>query len=482
VKRLAILLALVSTALLVLTPGAAQARGGALDQSFGTDGLVVDNSLEGAGALLLQPDGKIFVAGWCCGTKEEPRELRAVRYNPDGSADFYSGPYDSYTFGGTVGKAALLQPDGKLVVAGDEYGDAGFLTRFNADGSVDTSFGTNGISTVSKISPSAVLMQSGGKILLVGTHAGDPFSVPYDPHFAFARFDADGSLDSTFGTNGVVISSIGGLDFAQAAAVQNRKILLGGFRGYVTPDGGSYDQGILARYNSDGSLDTDFGTGFGGFIYINPVHPSLAVQPDGKILVGGSGIERFNANGSYDPSFGGLAQAQDSPSAVIALQADGKIVAAGGGKIARYNSDGSFDTEFGKQIIGSKVGFVTIPNFGASALAVQPDGQIVVTGSNPHRDLVVVRLLADRSKLLHVKRRGKARGTVISSPVGIRCGRKGGNCLQLFEQGSAVTLTVENAHGSRVTWSGACKGRRRTCSVTMTSNRTVVAKFTSKSA
>jgi uncharacterized delta-60 repeat protein len=494
VKRLAILLRLVPrpkvawrmlalgvmfTGLLVLAPGSAQARGGALDQGFGMDGVVVDNGLEGAGALLLQPDGKIFVAGWCCGNKEEPEEFRAVRYKPDGSPDFYSGPYDSYTFGRSAATTVALQPDGKIVVAGDEYPGSGFLTRFNTDGSVDASFGTDGISTVSTISPSALLMQPGGKLLLVGTYAGDPFSVPYDPRLALARFNADGSLDSTFGTKGVVTSTFGGSDFAVTAAEQEGKILVAGFAGYVTSDGGSYDQGIVVRYQADGSLDTGFAQH--GLLYgITPVHPSMAVLGDGKFLVGGGfGIDRFNADGSYDPTFKGAPG--DYPSALIALAPDGSIVGASGNKIARYHADGSIDLDFGRFAPGSKPGVVTVPNFGASGVAVQRDGTIVVVGSSPHRDLVVARLLPDRSELLHVRRRGTARGTVISNPPGIRCTRKHGTCMQLFEQGTTVTLTVQNAHGSRVRWSGACKGRKRTCSVTMTGNRTVVAKFASKS-
>lgn len=474
-------------ALLAVVPVAAasaQGQGGALDPSFGTGGRIEAYSLQYTGAMVLRPDGKIVVAGFCCENRESPvPELAIAGYDQSGSQNF-GNQLDAAR--GSWATAAVLQPDGKIVVAGIYEG--GLLARFNADGSLDQSFGSDGISSagLSEFAPSSVILQPGGKIVVVGTtnaflpYSGDP-SQP--PEFALARFDQNGSLDSTFGSNGLVTTSFGGSDYVNAAAQQaDGKIVVAGFRGFVASGGGSYDEGVLARYNPDGSIDTSLKI-VGGRIV-----DSVLVQPNGKILVGdfdpglnNSGeLRRYNPDGTPDSSF----TSNPAPTSALALEPDGKIVAAGGG-IMRFNADGTPDPSFGG--VETTTGLVRVPSFGAVTIAVQPDGKIVAAGGDRH-GVALVRILPDSSQTLVVKRRGRARGTIVSNPLGITCRRPHGRrkpqlhgtCSQLFAQGSTVQLVAQNAHGSILTWGGACAGRRRSCTVTMNGDRTVVAAFTRK--
>ena len=468
-------------AFLIFGAGSAQARGGALDPSFGTGGRVFDSSFEPA-ALTLQPDGKIVVVGSCCGSKENPSDFFIGRYDGDGSRDSNYGGALLESLGGSAGTALTPEPGGIMLAAG-VTGYDGFLVRIASDGSLDPSFGTDGVAMLTNIEPTAIELEPGGKIIVVGTqNARIPFSGDLDPpEIALARFDPNGSLDPTFGTNGIVATSFGGSDFVKAAAEQpDGKIVVGGYRGFLGAQGPYYD-GILVRYKPDGSLDSTFQS-VGGSDVVDAVY----LQADGKVLTGefaGEGsLRRYNADGSIDDTF---KPAFGAPSGLIGLEPDGKIVTAGGSQVARFLPDGTPDVDFGRLSVGTKAGLVTIPDFGAEAVGVQTDGRIVVAGGDGHRNLVLVRLLPDRSQTLRVKRSGRARGTVVSSPAGISCTkphgkerpRKHGTCTQLFEQGSTVTLTVSNAPRSRVTWGGACSGHARSCTVTMDGGRSVRADF-----
>ncbi|MFH1140349.1 MAG: delta-60 repeat domain-containing protein, partial [Chloroflexota bacterium] len=239
------------------------------------------------------------------------------------------------------------------------------LARCNADGSLDTSFGIGGKMTTdfgdSGDFVGLVAIQSDGKIVAAGQS---------DYDFALARFNADGSLDTTFGTSGKVTTDFGGDDAGESMAIQSDgAIVMVGW----SNAGGNADF-ALARYNANGSLDTSFGTGgkvttdFGG----NSHGLSVAIQGDGRIVVSGNAVvgspsdfalARYNANGSLDTTFGaggkvttdfGGAGGADSGNSV-AIQSDGRIVVAGfsnaGGfndfALARYNANGILDTTFG---------------------------------------------------------------------------------------------------------------------------------------
>ena len=277
------------------------------------------------------------------------------------------------------------------------------LSTSAAPGDLDPTFGSGGIVITSGPdvdylnSPWAMAIQADGKIVVVGEGQDGHFN--WD--FAVVRYNPDGSLDSSFGDNGRVITRLTEeYDGASAVAIQpDGKIVVAGSRYNCASLGGGCF--AVVRYNTNGSLDTSFnGTG----IVITPVNGShdfafsLAIQTDGKIVVGGTSgtnttsnfaIVRYNANGILDTTFNGTGKAiTPVPGGVssVAIQSDGKILAAGespngGGSaftIIRYNPDGSLDTSFN----GTGKVFTSFGDSysGASELAIQPDGKVVAAG------------------------------------------------------------------------------------------------------
>jgi uncharacterized delta-60 repeat protein len=187
----------------------------------------------------------------------------------------------------------------------------------------------------------SLAIQSNGKILLGGYCYNNSSG---NRNFCIARFNSNGSLNTTFGYSGKIIQSIGSYgDYGQSLAIQpDGKILLGG-KCYNR----SNSDFCIARFNSNGTLDTSFG--FSGKV-IQPIGSSddegysLAIQPDGKILLGGycyNGsdydfcIARFNSNGTLDTSFGTSGKviqpigSSDDIGLSLAIQPDGKILLGG---------------------------------------------------------------------------------------------------------------------------------------------------------
>ena len=250
----ALALALVAAAL----PGAAVAAPGALDPTFGTSGEVTTDfgGSDSAQAVAIQSDGKIVAAG---GTFSFPSgDFAVARYNVDGSLDptFGSGGKVTTDFGGfDAASAVVIQPDGRIVAAGRSGGGDFALARYNADGSLDPTFGSGGKVTTDFgggfDAAFGVALQTDGKIIAVGQGASS-----FD--FALARYNADGSLDPTFGSGGKVTTDFtGGFEDAIAVAIQlDGRIVVTG----QTFSGG-FQKFALARYNADGSLDTSFGSG-----------------------------------------------------------------------------------------------------------------------------------------------------------------------------------------------------------------------------
>ena len=191
-----------------------------------------------------------------------------------------------------------------------------------------------------------------------------------------------GQLDSTFGTGGVFTTNFAQTDSTMATAVaiqSDGKIVVGG----STPGGAA-----LARLNVNGTLDSGFGSGGivnNSFGNILGVVFGVAIQPDGKIVAAAAGfaggsVGRFNSDGSVDTTFGngGFAVSKSLNSgpgilSTLALQADGKILVTGAGLIGRYTTDGQLDSSFGS----SGIAALTSPV--ATAMALQSDGKIVVT-------------------------------------------------------------------------------------------------------
>lgn len=368
-------------------------------------------------SVVLQPDGKIVVGGCCYNGLD--LEFALVRYNADGSLDagFAVDGKLSTAFGEYgVGQSVTVQSDGKILLAGTSYNgtDEDFaLVRYNADGTLDTSFSGDGIVTTPVVGlrqdyALSVSVQPDGKILVAG------YSQNASQQFSVVRYNADGSLDAGFGVDGIVTTILG---WAVDMVVQpDGKILL---------VGGADANFALVRYNPDGSLDTSFSDDGKLITDLGSTDGarSVAIQPDGKILVAGYSVGhnpyssqdfavvRYNSDGSLDTSFSddGIITTDfygvyDDGRSII-VQPDGKILVAGYSEygstyelaLVRYNSDGSLDTTF------STDGKVTTPvgnrSVGYSA-TVQPDGKIVVTGRSSDgssTDIAVVRYNADGS-------------------------------------------------------------------------------------
>ena len=218
-----------------------------------------------------------------------------ARYNTDGTLDATFGSSGKVIGGGNWANAVAIQTDDKIVAAGYNrvIGNMSFsLARYNTDGSLDTTFGTSGTVNTAFLGfddASAVAIQANGKIVAVGGSQGNGAKV-----FALARYNPDGALDMGFGAGGKVTTAIGTIwDAANALAVQADGKIVAVGSSEISP--GDFATGpatvyALARYNTDGSLDTKFGTdgkvttAFG----VVDTGNAVAVQQDGKIVAAGA--------------------------------------------------------------------------------------------------------------------------------------------------------------------------------------------------
>jgi uncharacterized delta-60 repeat protein len=296
-------------------------------------------------------------------------------------------------YGYTVANAVTIQPDGKIVAAGvasvgnqQSFG----VARYLPDGRLDTTFGGGDGTTVTNFGMNwdwayGATVLSNGKILVVGTARPSSFD---DADFGIARYNPDGSLDAGFGGgDGMVTTSFGSpVDGARAVVgLPDGKFLVAGQGGRGAMPG--WEGMVLARYRSDGSLDTSFGGG-DGFVTV-PTDPaggatSMVVAPDGKVILGGPVVARFLADGSPDATFGsgGVAIARGG-GGTVSLQPDGKIVVAradtgyGGVNylvVSRLDASGQLDPSYGTEItLGPLVPW-------EPALAVLPGGKVLVAG------------------------------------------------------------------------------------------------------
>jgi uncharacterized delta-60 repeat protein len=367
---------------------------GTLDTNFAGDGKQTTDfagDTDGATGVAVQGTGKIVTVG-VSGTD---RDFALARYNQDGSLDpIFSGDGKQTTdFGGTFDGAfgVALQGDGKIIAGGlgrnlgAASGGDFALARYDFSGTLDPTFSGDGKQTTEFAGPDgagAMAVQDDGKLVVVGSAGSD---------FALARYNPDGSLDTTFSGDGRQTTELGARDGASGVAIQDDgKIVAVGRGGF----GGDF---ALARYNPDGTLDTSFsGDGKQKTAFkTNDGATAMALQADGKIVAvgfaGASGsssfdfaVARYNSNGSLDTTFSGDGKLTTDfgggdKANGVALQGDGKIVAVGGSDafaLARYNPDGTLDTSFsgdGKQTTGGTFGL-------ANGVAIQGDGKIVAVG------------------------------------------------------------------------------------------------------
>jgi uncharacterized delta-60 repeat protein len=323
--------------------------------------------------------------------------------------------------------AVAQQADGKILVAGwarpdeipgvYEYADA-VVVRLMADGTPDATFGVGGVAILEggDYYFNDLAVQPDGKIIAAGTSVINVISADT----LVARFNANGTLDTTFASDGVFELNLGGRDRAEAVALQtDGKIVLGG---------GADNKFAATRLLSDGALDVTFDTDGMATIFLTLKEDrayDVAIQPDGKIVLAGTaayssfggehfGLVRLLADGSLDPTFDGDGKAIldlgiQASGYGAALQADGKIVIVGetfvpgdrNAIVVRTTGSGALDSTFGSDGVVS-VGFgKDFEQF--DDVTIQPDGNIVVAGSSGDaqtfdgNDFVVGRLLPDGS-------------------------------------------------------------------------------------
>jgi uncharacterized delta-60 repeat protein len=342
---------------------------GTLDNTFNPGSGTNDVS-----SLRIQADGKIIIAGWFTSVNSTPRNGIA-RLNTDGSVDNFFNPGTGVAGGSSYTKSAVLQNDGKIIIAGDftSYDATARknIARVNTDGSLDITFnpGLGANYVVNSIS-----IQNDGKII-----TGGNFQLYNGVRRNYiVRINTDGSLDLTF-------DKPTGADFqVYASAVQSDdKIIIGGR--FTSFNG--IPQGYFARLNADGSLDTAFNYNGAGADYNIW---AICLQTDGKIILGGDfgsvngqtryRIVRLNSIGTVDVGFSPTSGANDAIK-TISIQNDGKIIIGGSftfyngsarNRFARVNADGSIDLSYNPTGSGA--------DSYVYASCIQADGKAIIGG------------------------------------------------------------------------------------------------------
>lgn len=388
------------------TPAAAAP--GDLDVSFGAFGKVntaFSSSADDAYRVAIQPDGKIVVAGNCWSTTSD---FCLARYTADGVLDTaFNGNGKVVTAIGSDGDYAhgmALQPDGKIVLAGVCAGPSRYdfcLARYTANGGLDATFnGTGKVITAATSTDSrirSVALQADGKIVVAGQCLN---ATVYD--FCVGRYLPNGTLDSSFNRDGRVSTAmgVGHSEITTALLQADGKILVTGYC-----YSGGYSRFCLARYQTNGALDTTFSSDGRVIATFGAVSANgdggAVLQPDGQIVMSGAcddgaGVKfcvaRFASNGTLDPTFGNAGHvlttvgSGEAAARATALQVDGKIVVAGlcdgvaslDFCVVRYHGTGVLDTIFGAG--GKLVTPMGSADDIAESVAIQEDGKIVAAG------------------------------------------------------------------------------------------------------
>ena len=364
---------------------------GKLTQDFyGWQDMISSAVVQADGKIVVS--GTTFKPATCdrCAPEDGQSEFTLMRYNNDGSSD-HSFDKDGKTiidFSDGDASSLALQADGKIIVASSNS-DL-ILSRYNGNGSLDVSFGSAGnISTDFGFNeyPASVAIQPDGKIVLTALLGG--YTETDSQDFALLRYNSNGTPDINFGVNGKVTTDFGFNEFANSAAIQSdgKIVVAGGSYNEKIND----EDFAFARYNSNGSLDNSFsGDGKKLGYYLTGISElySIATQSDGKILVAGSsynsrdsygfGVARYNSDGTLDGGFDKDGKVitnfeTNAYANAIALQSDGKILVGGGEKLVRYNSNGALDYTFDKD---GKIS----AGFFIRSIKLQKDGKIVIAG------------------------------------------------------------------------------------------------------
>jgi uncharacterized delta-60 repeat protein len=384
---------------------------GSLDTSFGNSGLVkldFGGRYEDAKGVVVQPDGKIVLVG----TGGSSNRFVVLRLMPDGTLDVGFNGDGKRIFPSSGGSPAVgLLPDGKILVAMSHSASplGCQLWRLNCDGSSDPDFGTGGVAHADMGSPHRTAdlhVLPDGKILVAGSVGSSG-----EWECAMARFQPDGTLDTSFGDGGIVIIDLSNPinqekdDVIESLAVQpDGKVVVGGYTGNARHT--SDRTHLIARFTSDAQLDPTFGGG--GKIYpdfdpgfgASPRISSLAIRAHGKILaVSNSGGDvaflQLNRHGDFDTCFtsdGIVPTTTAVPHASkLTVDYDGNILLTTKPhfSVARFAPDGSYTDKFSGPDFGYSTQF-------AYDLAVSPSGEIFLAGVcgnwGSNTDLAVVKL------------------------------------------------------------------------------------------
>jgi uncharacterized delta-60 repeat protein len=391
---------------------------GDLDSRFSGDGVVTLNfqgGFDNAHGVAVQGDGKVIVVGDASViiNGAQKTAMAAVRYNADGTLDDGgandSTPGDHFGTGGkftyftglaSFATAIAIQRDGKIVIAGTEdtggeiNQQAWLIVRLNADGSFDKTFNGTGKSglqfSIYNTPLTAIALQSDGKIVAVGSFSAT--ESPSNSDWLVGRFNTDGTLDTDF-DGGTVTTDFGGNDQATGVAIDNiGNIVVGG-----SGTANASRTPCVARYQPDGSLDPNFGTNgtsFDTFSSQTAIN-NLIIKPDGTIVFGATqtslgGTLSFDHDGTSNG--GGFSGGITSNA--IALMPNGEYV-SGGENIG-------FDTpvnrfEMFTQNSGSNHGFFPVAHSVGTAITVAPDGSIFEAGyadpNSGERDFVLAKFI-----------------------------------------------------------------------------------------
>jgi uncharacterized delta-60 repeat protein len=395
---------------------------GTPDSAFGTGGVAAGGTDVRLLGTAVQPDGKVVAVGQS--GIQANATLLLERFTAAGSLDpsfgtggIVRGPVVPGGLGtGSLGRSVAIQSDGKIVVAGkvtnsDASGTDGMLVeRFNANGSLDSSFGSHGAATAlaaQQADADSVAIQPDGKIIVTGS-AEAAGSGGVTPRVAVARFTAAGALDSSFGTGGASVIDLGAYSVALGAAVQSDgKIVIVGSQapGLQVPNA------LIARLTPSGALDSSFGTG-GAFAHqyaigaANSAFNAVAIQPNGRIVAAGA--------------------ATNGNSGALAV-------------IARFNTNGTADGSFGTGGVAYRTSATntvvssTIP--GATGVVIAGNGDIVAGGTAGSSGLTSIAVWALSTSGAPVAGFGTG-GTAVTSFGGSTTGE--GNALAQAPDGTLV--------------------------------------------
>ena len=499
-RSLAILVSVAGALLVASSPASAVSKG-QLDTGFGSNGLASAGSDTRLLGTAVQSDGKIVAVG-AIGFSANNVRLLVVRFTADGSSDPSFSGGKVIGAGSVIGRAVAIQPDGKIVVAGQSTDATGaamngiVAERFTASGSPDGSFGSGGIARAltgdSAAAGDAVVRQPDGKIVVGGSGTITSGTDAGYQGAALVRFNSNGSLDGGFASGGVGVADLGPFSVANGIALESDgKIVVGG-----SARDPSLQPTLLmaARFNPSGSLDGSFASGgkfvqqYAGSGGAYSAANAVALQPDGKVVLAGGALKdkgidtlivRLTSGGAPDGSFGsgGVARlpASDTsappPTQPRFIPYAAEAVTVSQGEIVAIGWFWHFNTVKQLAVWGLAGSGVPDPGFGSggrtliggatastgvqgNGIAVTPDGNFAVAGEvivppfSPSPGSGFVALFAGRAIViplratLQVPRSTKIR-SVIKSGLGSTVG-----CNQACS--IRLTLTVSAGDAKRL--------------------------------